>query len=81
MRSLPLIAAAVTLLFAGAAVAGHCPKDAKAIDHALQSSKLDEAGKAKVMALRDEGMALHKSGSHRESEAKMAEAMRMLLMN
>jgi len=35
--------------------------------------------KAEVMALKDEGMALHAAGNHAESEVKLAEAMRKLL--
>ena len=70
----------LTLSMSGVALAAHCPKDAKAIDAALASTMMDDATKTKVMALRDEGMALHAAGDHRKSEATMAEAMRMLLM-
>ncbi len=70
----------VALGLSGAAFAGHCPKDAQAIDHGLQSSKLDMATSDKIKELRDKGMELHKAGNHRESEKTLAEGMRMLLM-
>jgi len=69
----------MSLTMSGVALAAHCPKDAKAITAALESSMLDDAMRAKVVALRDAGMALHASGDHRKSESKLAEAMRMLL--
>ncbi|GAB4362420.1 MAG: hypothetical protein Kow006_33700 [Gammaproteobacteria bacterium] len=68
------------MTLSGVALAGHCPKDAKAIDHALQSSKLSAADKQAVKAMRDEGMKLHQAGDHRNSERILAEAMRKLLM-
>lgn len=61
------------------ALAGHCPKDAKAIDHALSVMKVSVDVKSKVMAMKDEGMALHKAKKHAESEDKLSEAMRTLL--
>jgi len=74
-----LLTTICTLAMSGIAMAGHCPKDAKAITAGLGSSSADAATKSQIEALRDEGMALHNSGKHRESEAKMAEAMRLLL--
>lgn len=68
------------LALSGVAFAGHCPKDAKAIDHGLQSSKVDMTTAKDIKALRDEGMKLHNAGKHRESEKALAEAMRKLLM-
>jgi len=76
-RTLMLATVAATLSMQ--AFAGHCPMDAKAIDNALPRSNLNEMEKAEIQALRDEGMRLHESGDHRESEKKMATAMRMLL--
>ncbi|MEH6579903.1 MAG: hypothetical protein V7731_22845 [Amphritea sp.] len=76
-RTLILSVLAITLSVP--AFAGHCPMDAKAIDNALQRSDLSEMKKAEVLALRDEGMRLHESGEHRQSEKTMASAMRMLL--
>ncbi|HEY5789277.1 MAG TPA: hypothetical protein VIX81_01560 [Gammaproteobacteria bacterium] len=73
-----LTVTALTLALSGPALARHCPKDAKAIDAALPSSSLSAEDKGKVQALRDEGMALHTNGDHPASEAKMAEAMKLL---
>lgn len=61
------------------ALAGHCPKDAAAIDGAMSRMTLDDATRATVQSLRDEGMALHSAGNHGDSERKLAEAMRILL--
>lgn len=74
-----LIAAAISLALATPALAAHCPKDAAAIDAYLARMSVDEALKAQVVALKDKGMELHNAGNHRESEATLAEAMRMLL--
>jgi hypothetical protein len=77
------IALATALLgfLATPALAGHCPADAKAIEAALaKATNLSDAQKAEVTALKDEGMALHNAGDHRASEAKMAEAMRKILL-
>lgn len=70
--------ASVLALLSTPAAAFHCPKDIKAIDAALQSTKLNDADKSKVMKLRNEGEALHKAGKHKESVGKLAEALRML---
>jgi hypothetical protein len=74
-----ILTAATTLLLTSPAFAGHCPKDAKAIDAALSKMSLSDETKASVKTLRDKGMSLHTAGNHRESEATMAEAMRMIL--
>ena len=63
----------------GAASAGHCPADAKAIDHALTILNVADDVRAQVIALKEEAMALHNSGSHANSEDLLSEAMRMLL--
>ncbi|MDX1593293.1 MAG: hypothetical protein R3298_03525 [Gammaproteobacteria bacterium] len=76
-----LLTILLTLGLAGVALAGHCPKDAAAITAGLENSGADDATKAKVAALRDEGMELHNAGNHGASEDKMAEAMRLLLTN
>ncbi len=76
-----LIAAAVTVGLTAPALAGHCSKDAKAIDAALAKMSLMSDVKSKVMSLKDKGLALHKAGKHRQSEATLAEAMRLILTN
>lgn len=73
------LAVVLSALFVAPAFASHCPADAKAIDAALVRSSLDEAKKAEIKALRDEGMKLHEAGEHRTSEQTLAKAMRMLL--
>ena len=74
-----LTVAALGLALSGTALAGHCPKDAKAINDALARSTLDDAAKAEIQAMSDKGMELHKAGDHRGSEKVLAEAMRTLL--
>lgn len=74
-----LVIAIMLVAFSTPALAFHCPADIKAIDHALPKSSLDDAQKAEVMKLRDEGEAQHKAGKHKESVDTLAKAMRMLL--
>jgi len=75
-----LTACAALMLLATPALAAHCPMDAAAIEHALPKSNLSDADKAEVEALKEQGMAAHQAGNHRESEALLAQAMRKLLM-
>jgi hypothetical protein len=74
-----MTAAAAAFLFASPAFAAHCPKDAAAIDAALAKMSINDTLKAEVVALKEQGMALHAAGNHRESEAILADAMRRLL--
>jgi len=74
-----LLAGATLMLLAAPALAAHCPADAKAIEAALSKSSLGAAQKAEITALKDQGMAAHNAGNHRESEAMLADAMRRLL--
>lgn len=75
-RLLPV--AAVLLLSVSPALAGHCPKDVKAIDAAMASSKASPEMMAKARALRDSGAALHKAGKHGESLKALHEALALL---
>ncbi len=78
--SLGIVASAFFLALTVAPVhAFHCPNDVKAIDHALSKAMLSADQKAQVQKLRDEGDALHKSGAHKDSLGKLAEAMRIIL--
>lgn len=61
------------------AVAGHCPKDAKAIEHALTVVSVSDEVKSQVTELKDKAMEMHKAGDHEKSEDTLAEAMRTLL--
>ena len=76
-----LLAGATVLFIATPAFAGHCPKDAAAIDHALAVLNVSADVKSEVKALRDKGMEQHKTKKHRDSEKTLAEGMRKLLMS
>ena len=60
------------------ALAGHCPKDVKAIDAALKMTQISEAETSKVKALRDKGHADHNGGKHGDSIKSLHEAMKIL---
>lgn len=75
-RSLIALAA---VLFAGSALAFHCPADMKKIDEALaKNPKLTDAQMADVKKYRAEGEALHKAGKHQESLDTLAKAEKIL---
>ena len=75
-RSLIALAA---VLFAGSALAFHCPADMKKIDDALaKNPKLTDAQMADVKKYRAEGEALHKAGKHQESLDTLAKAEKIL---
>ncbi|MEW9805923.1 hypothetical protein ABUE31_08015 [Mesorhizobium sp. ZMM04-5] len=80
MISKTLTAVAAVALMGTPALAAHCPKDAAAIEHALTKTSLSAADKAEVERLKNEGVAQHEAGNHRESEALLADAMRRLLL-
>ncbi|HQZ44657.1 MAG TPA: hypothetical protein PK042_01005 [Usitatibacteraceae bacterium] len=66
-------------LFAGSALAFHCPADMKKIDEALaKSPKLSEAQMKDVKKFRADGEALHKAGKHQDSVDTLAKAMKIL---
>ena len=72
-------AAVATMLFAGSALAFHCPADMKKIDEALaKKPQLSEAQMKDVKKYREEGEALHKAGKHQESVDTLAKAMKIL---
>ncbi|MBK7657683.1 MAG: hypothetical protein IPJ28_00425 [Betaproteobacteria bacterium] len=74
-----IAAAAATMLFAGAALAFHCPSDMKKIDEALaKKPQLTEAQMKDVKKFREEGESLHKAGKHQESVDTLAKAMKIL---
>lgn len=79
MLKTALMTTAMTLALSAPAFAAHCPKDAAAIDAALARMSVSEETRAKVQDLRDQGMAAHEAGDHRQSESTLAEAMRLLL--
>lgn len=74
-----IAAAIATMLFAGAALAFHCPADMKKIDEAMaKKPQLTEAEMKDVKKFREEGEALHKAGKHQESVDTLAKAMKIL---
>jgi hypothetical protein len=50
------------------------------VDEALKTAQLSDADKAKVMELRAAGEEYHNAGKHPESEAALAEALKLLGM-
>lgn len=73
-----LLAGVALMLTASPALAAHCPRDARTIEADLAKSSLGAAEKAEITALKDKGMAAHNSGSHREAQAILADAMHQL---
>jgi len=73
-----LTALALTVLMTGTAFANSCPTHVKKIDEALATSTASDEVKAQAQALRDEGQALHDSGDHAGSMAKLMEAEKLL---
>lgn len=72
----------IGLLFAGSALAFHCPADMKKIDDALATGPALSAEQlAEVKKLHAEGETLHKAGKHQESVDTLAKAMAMLGLN
>ncbi|MHA1523676.1 MAG: hypothetical protein ACTSY1_04630 [Alphaproteobacteria bacterium] len=59
---------------AASALAGSCPKQAKAITASLESSTMSMASKDKIKAMIKLGMEQHSSGQHSQSLATLAEA-------
>jgi hypothetical protein len=60
------------------AFAHSCPKEMRAIDAALPSSKLGAAQADEVKKLRADGEKLHKEGKHDESMAALGKAKGIL---
>lgn len=76
------VAAVATMLFAGSALAFHCPADMKKIDEALaKKPQLSEAQMKEVKKYRADGESLHKAGKHQESIDTLAKAMKILAIN
>ena len=75
-----VIVAAVVAAFSTSAFANQCPMLVKKIDDAMTTAQVDDATKAKVTALRDQGQAQHDAGDHAASEASLNEALKLLGM-
>ena len=70
---------AAAMLFAGTALAFHCPQEMKKIDDALaKNPKLTDAQIAQVKKDRADGEALHKAGKHQESLETLGRAEKTL---
>jgi hypothetical protein len=77
MKRTALFAAA--LLFAGTALAFHCPQEMKKIDDALaKNPNLTAAQMEQVKKDRAEGEKLHKDGKHQESLDALGRAEKTL---
>ncbi|TCT06421.1 hypothetical protein EDC22_1113 [Tepidamorphus gemmatus] len=71
-------AAIILALTVAPAMAFQCPADIAKINQALQTTSLSDAEKAQVIALRDQGQALHDAGQHQQSVDTLAQAKQML---
>jgi len=70
---------AAAMLFAGSALAFHCPQDMKKIDDALaKNPNLTAAQMDQVKKDRADGEALHKAGKHQEALDALAKAEKTL---
>ena len=76
MKRLALLA--VLAVFTSSAFAHSCPREMRAIDAALPSSKLSPAQTEEVRKLRAEGEKLHKEGKHDASMAALGKAKGIL---
>ncbi len=73
------IAALLSAILAGPALAGQCPLEMKKIDAALaQNPSITAAQLAEVTKLRAEGAAQHSSGQHGASVSTLAKAKGIL---
>ncbi len=73
------IAAILTAVLAGPALAGQCPVDMKKIDAALAAGpQISAAQMAEVTALRAEGGTQHKAGQHGAAVTTLAKAKDIL---
>ncbi len=73
------MAAVLTALLAGPALAGQCPVDMKKVDAALAANpQLSAAQMTEVKALRAEGETQHKGGQHGASVKALAKAKDIL---
>jgi hypothetical protein len=73
-----ILVLATLLMTLGPAVASQCPQQMAKVDEALKTAQLSDADRAKVAELRASGETLHNEGKHAESEAALAEALKLL---
>jgi hypothetical protein len=77
MRKFIMLLPALALT-AGAALAGNCPNEMKAIDAKMSSAKLSKEDTDKVKKLRADGEKAHKDGKHADSMKALGEAKKIL---
>ena len=70
--------ATMVVLFSAPALAGHCPKDVKAIDAALSKASLTSSQMSQVKSLRDNGAKSHAEKKHGDSLTDLHKAMDIL---
>ena len=70
--------AAVLFCMSTLSFAHNCPNEMKAIDAALNGTKLTGAELAKVKALRADGEKAHADGKHADSMKALGEAKKLL---
>jgi hypothetical protein len=75
-----ILTAVALMAFAAPALAHQCPAMAAVAEDALAQSTADQATKDRITALIAEGRALHESGDHDGSVAKLEEALTLLGM-
>jgi hypothetical protein len=66
------------LALATPAFASQCPALMNKIDAAMKTAQLDDAKKAEVMDLYNQGKAAHEAGDHATSEASLNKALKIL---
>jgi hypothetical protein len=72
------LATTMTVLLAGAALAGPCEQDLKRIDRALQSDSVPAAQKVQVRDMRSQAQKLCAAGNTTEAADVIAEAKALL---
>lgn len=78
MRPLSIAIATITVAFSGAALAGNCPNDIKAVNAKMSTAKLSEADSAKVKKLLGDAETAHKAGKHDEAQKAVGEARKIV---
>ncbi|MDC0661538.1 hypothetical protein [Marinobacter sp. SS21] len=72
-----LIAVGLSLVLSSIAWAGSCPTLIRQIDTQLESAQLDSSTRQKIVALRNEGEAMHQQGKHQQSVQTLNEALEL----
>jgi hypothetical protein len=78
VKRTPLIAFALLIATSAAFAQGKHPADIRAIDAAMQTTKLTPAQRAEVIRYRNEGERMHNSGNHGAAEVALQKARSIL---